>query len=188
MSARLPFSFAIAACSALACAVLSVSGVAHASDNYPALVQSELALSQRPECTLCHADLVGGTGTVVKPFGLTMQDFGARGKDPTSLQRALQSDRDNDVDSDGDEIADIAELSLGTDPNDGPGRQNAVERPQRGCALARIGAGNAQALAAWPVALWCALCEMARRRRSRDARPVLLKCPDGGLGSSRAAG
>jgi len=112
---------------------------------------------------VCHADLVGGTGTVVTAFGVSMQDFGTRGKDSASLERALATDRDTDFDSDGDDIADSAELTFGSDPNDGPGRVDAVARPQHGCSVSALPGSPANAVACLGMA-WAAMTALIRRR------------------------
>jgi len=99
---------------------------AHASKEYPALVQSYWNL-KRPYkvagtkgCMLCHKDDAGNKGTVVQPFGVTVhQRFGAQGANQGSLVRALgqvQSQRSN---SDKDPVDDYTEIVVdGTNPND----------------------------------------------------------------------
>jgi hypothetical protein len=145
---------------------------AHASTNYPMLIGAKVKAKTgmaipAPPCTLCHAGTTGGTGTVVTDFGLAMQDFGARGKDPQSLENALDFAFGQDWDSDGDEVPDLEELASGKDPNDGPGRTNGIPRPQHGCSAARGPARQGGAAAV----LGCGLAFFfARRRRSGSSR------------------
>jgi hypothetical protein len=150
----------------VACAALW-SRSAFASPDFPASIQHDLGLASIPPCTLCHANLNGGTGTVVTPFGLTMQDYGARGGDAASLTSALGRDDEDGVDSDGDGVDDWAELAAGEDPNDGPGRVVPFPRPEHGCSLAgRRHPDDSAWLDAVVVVLAMA---WARRSREREA-------------------
>lgn len=104
-----------------ACALLIVTfaaAEARASDVFPHQIATTLGLAADPPCTICHRDLNGGTGTVVKPFGKTMQGFGLRAGDVASLVSALQESERTHADSDGDGVSDIDELKRGKDPND----------------------------------------------------------------------
>jgi hypothetical protein len=73
-----PLLFALTAAWAL------VAGRASASSEYPDVIKSRLGLARAPDCTLCHSDDKGGNGSIVRWFGLTMQDFGVQGKRPST--------------------------------------------------------------------------------------------------------
>jgi hypothetical protein len=148
-------------------AMALVTQKAAASSDYPDLIKNKFGLARAPDCTLCHSDDNGGNGTIVKWFGLTMQDLGVQGKRPDLLDAALDRDRDDEIDSDADGIPDVEELQSGTDPNDGPGRTGGPPRPERGCAISPrepgdLGSGLLIALA------WSAKRASAWSRRRRD--------------------
>lgn len=136
---------------------------AQASTSYPPHLRSVVGLSYTPECTLCHSSELGGDGTAVKPFGVTMLRLGALGNDNlASLTSALEADRRDHVDSDEDELADIDELRQGSDPNRGVNGR-APLTPMTGCALSpRTSESDASGRAALLVA---SLAFAARRRR-----------------------
>jgi hypothetical protein len=117
---------------ALASAVALVARASHASQDYPSVIADKLMVPA-PDCTLCHRDNNGGTGTVVTQFGLSMMAFGAMGKNPASLEQALDADSASGCDSDGDGLPDIPELMAGTDPSDGPGGTCGAPGPKHGC-------------------------------------------------------
>lgn len=97
--------------------ILSWSGGAAASQEYPGLIQEELDMPCVPQCTLCHRDANGGRGTVVTPFGLTMMDEGLRDNAPGRVPTALEGVLQGEYDSDGDGRGDIEELREGSSPN-----------------------------------------------------------------------
>jgi len=98
---------------------------AWASLPYAAAVKDYLSLDVEPGCSLCHESKIGGDDTATRPFGETVQDFGAIGNDVGSLLHALQyMDSYNDVDGDGDTVHDLDELRQGYDPN------NAMNHPE----------------------------------------------------------
>ncbi len=136
---------------------------AEASPTYPELVRDTLALGATPTCLLCHDSLQGGAGTVVTPFGRSMQGFGLVREDPGSLAQALATMRARHEDSDGDGIPDLDELALGGDPNDGPGRGAGDEPLQHGCASTPL--RDPRVLDASLCALGAALVLASRRRR-----------------------
>ena len=146
-------------------ALLSTARTGQASENYPDVIRATVPTNQALPCTLCHALVDGGDGAVATEFGAHMLEFGMKGADPTSLQRALRRNAARGWDSDGDGVPDIEELVYGTDPSSpalssGPpllhgctvGHHEA--RPQLSPALFT--------LIAW--ALWRRRCENEKRR------------------------
>ena len=161
--ARLPW-FSCALPVLLGCLL---SSSAFASPTYPQGIRSYLQLTDAPDCTLCHRDNFGGTGTVIRPFGRTLVDhFQLTGNNNvTLLKAALAGDDAQNLDSDGDGVTDIDELRMGTDPNVGASGLEAgpsVPLPETGCALAvRNPVGGATLL----VVMFAALGFFARRSR-----------------------
>lgn len=136
---------------------------ARASTSYPPHLRSVVGLSYTPECTLCHASDLGGDGTAVKPFGVTMLRLGALGNDNlASLTGALEADRKDRVDSDEDELSDIDELRQGSDPNRGVNGE-APLTPMTGCVLSRR--ASESDTSSWTAVLVASIAFAARRRR-----------------------
>jgi hypothetical protein len=110
-----------------------------ASPMYPGALKDDikaltgLDMPCTPPCTLCHADLQGGRGTVIKPFGVSMMNNGLTYQDTASLARALTAVKAKAVDSDGDGVADIDEISVGHDPDVNGDGQLCGAAPQYGC-------------------------------------------------------
>lgn len=114
---------------AFVAASIALAAPAHASPRYPADLESDLALSYQPPCSLCHLNGVTGYGTVNTPFGKNMRARGLVAEDPAALSAALMKLEADKVDSDGDTVLDVDELALGTDPN----------TPDKGAAPSQIG-------------------------------------------------
>lgn len=87
-----------------------------------------------PPCSLCHDRGSTGPGTAQTPFALSAKARGLAPGDTQSLDNALTAMDRDEVDSDGDGIADIQELRDGTDPNT-PGDVSLVTEsgPDAGC-------------------------------------------------------
>ena len=102
---------------------------------FPGWIYEHLDLASEgvsaPPCTICHLDMNGEKGTVVKPFGIWMYDHGLRG-DSTEQQLGdlLDQNEDKGVDSDGDGVGDIDEIRDGEDPSVAGGT---LSPPQYGC-------------------------------------------------------
>jgi MYXO-CTERM domain-containing protein len=128
-----------------------------ATPEFPAVIQSQLDLGQRPRCTICHATEAGGTGTVVKPFGIYLKSRGLVPGDDDSLRNALLADAGERHSSSGDGITDIDALKAGEDPNgNGPGTDLI---PAQGCS-----SGSSPG---WVTTLAAAGWLLLRRRRRR---------------------
>jgi hypothetical protein len=128
----------------LALCVSLISRATWASDIYDAAIKSDLGLPLDGPllCTRCHASLIGGEMSVIKPFGLSAMKLGLRKSDEPKLREVLRQMEATNVDSDCDGIGDIAELRTGGDPNAGEADAaleagvacaNAVEPPRYGC-------------------------------------------------------
>ena len=140
-------------------------GSALASTSYPAQVRTSLRLDAVPACTLCHVNDLGGDGTAIRPFGVSVSRLGALGNDNlASLTSALGSVERDGVDSDQDGISDVVELRQGTDPNRGAEGARELPTPMTGCALA----GRSFDANALGVSMLCvaalALASLRRRR------------------------
>ena len=147
---------------------LLFSPVALASDPFPETVRAQLNLATAPLCTLCHETMIGGLGTVIKPFGVTVQKkYGATMQDIQGLRNALMQMQVNGDDSDEDGVSDIAELLAGTDPNVPTGGVAKDER-RYGCYCSSPGVRSdwSAAGAAWLSGF--VLSGWRRRRRERE--------------------
>jgi len=113
-------------------AIMSTVSAAKASPQYPIELRTALDLNYTPSCTLCHSSAsASSAGPVDTPFGKSMVARGLRGAsapydggtetdagtvDP-SLVAAIEAMRKDEVDSDGDGMEDLDELSWRGDPN-----------------------------------------------------------------------
>ena len=158
-----------AACIAAALILFSVRGQAHST--FPTLIASELDMPCVPACTICHKDTLGGFGTVTEPFGKAMQANGLFFTE-ASLSPALKKLEDAGTDTDGDGVADIAELRLGQDPNGNLDLcSQAALAARYGCG-AHIAAAPASDAGATLSALFTVLVlgsSLYRKRRARRA-------------------
>ncbi len=132
---------------------------ARASTTYPGEVAQAVGSDCVPPCTICHASLAGGAGTVVTPFGESMRDRGLTGGMQTALlTAALDAMAADEVDSDADGALDVDELAGGEDPNGGEPFCELLA-PEYGC----FNQGRAPA-----GALATALAVLLARRRRRS--------------------
>jgi hypothetical protein len=98
-----------------------VPGTALASPTYPGVIQTFLKQNGYPNaplppCTICHRDMNGQKGTVIRPFGVYLheQQGLVAGEDDTLRHLLGKLDGHN---TDGDPFTDIQELGMGWDPN-----------------------------------------------------------------------
>ena len=151
---------------------------ASASPTYPPTIQAQLELTAAPDCTLCHRDDAGGTGTVIRPFGRTMIDhFGLTGgSNIVALKAALEGDDAEHLDSDGDGVPDIEELRVGTNPNVGASGVEAASDaplPETGCAFTARPPAREAPFSTALVGLALALARRRRRARSETMNNAL---------------
>jgi hypothetical protein len=160
------------------CAIVAAAPMARATPNFPDALRAKVPLSYTPPCTICHATLEGGTGTVVQKFGIAMRARGLQPNDETTLANALTKMKADNVDSDGDGTNDVDELAAGKDPNtgkvlatpgaDGGAAADTIGPPMVGCGGAHVAPYRARGVAAGLVgALGFVLAAVARRRTRR---------------------
>ena len=126
--------------SLFALCVLFLSRGAWASAPYDDIIKAELGLPPGGPllCLLCHASLIGGEGSIDKPFGRSAQKLGLKKLDPEKLKEVLRQMEATNVDSDCDGMGDIAEIRKGRNPNviEADGALEAGAPPEAGAACA----------------------------------------------------
>jgi hypothetical protein len=127
----LSLRLAIASAAALICLGTSV---AHAKEQFPGEIARDLGLGYDPPCRLCHVQGTTGAGSVVTPFGISMQAHGLTDS-RSSIAPALGGLRVDKTDSDGDGKPDVDELVADTDPNTPADVALANSSPQFGCSV-----------------------------------------------------
>ena len=136
-----------------------------ASSSYPSVIRDHLDADDAPPCTICHADLGGGNGTVITPFGEKLVTEGLGGEDEDALRRLLDELEVANSDVDGDGEGDIDELLVCGDPNEAGGNNLcAAARPTYGCAVATRSTSSVPSGAALLGAALAAAAFVRRRR------------------------
>jgi hypothetical protein len=142
-------------------------GRASASPEFPGVIASHLSLSYVPKCTICHATNDGDAGPADTLFAASMVARGLRADDDDSLRVALDAMGRDRVDSDGDRMRDIDELSWGLDPNVRHVPQGDVAPPVTyGCSAVGSTGGGGAGLVVVAAAI-CALARKCKRCRCR---------------------
>ncbi len=136
---------------------------AHAEEEFPSIVGTDLGLTYQVPCSVCHLAENTGAPTARTPFALSLK---ARGfADRGSLTEALDRLKADHFDSDGDGVSDVAELQAGTDLNS-PADANLMNasEPGYGCGgSAPQGRGAGQAFVSAAALAWL----LSRRRREQ---------------------
>lgn len=146
-------------------AALLWAPTAAASASYPGVIRDHLGLEDAPLCTLCHADLNGGKGTVVTLFGENLVAMGLEEEDEDALRRLLDELDSTQSDVDGDGTSDVDELLVCGDPNDAGGNNLCgVTEPSFGCAVATSPMSGTSSVATLIGAALAAAALMRRRR------------------------
>ena len=141
--------------------ILYSVSIAQASPAYPAEIQTHLGLSYVPQCIICHATNLGGTGTATTKFATAMKAAGLTGGSQlTLLDSALDT-----VGADATGATYIQALKDGRDPNTGTVLSD-VPTEKYGCG-ARIAPGTARPNAALTLALALLGMVLMSRRRER---------------------
>jgi hypothetical protein len=142
------------------------ASAAQAKEEFPGEIARSLGLGYDPPCRLCHVQGTTGAGSVVTPFGISMQAHGLTGS-RSSIAPALEGLRADKTDSDGDGKPDVDELIANTDPNTPADVMLANSSPQYGCSVGGHGRArrSVEALCACLVGLAAVLL-----RKKRPAR------------------
>lgn len=140
-------------------------GFAHALSSLPGEVSTYLGMECVPSCLLCHTSPAGGSGTASQPFAVALLTEGLLISDSDStgiaLDGVLAAELGYDANDDG--VNDVAELTVGENPNPGgidfcPVEGEAPPPIERGC----FAGGEASAGA---VGLLVTALSLRRRRR-----------------------
>ena len=95
---------------------VAVSSPAQAKSEFPVEIRNKFGLTYDVPCAVCHLNSNIGSSTPITLFALSLRARGLTGSNQ-SLDSALTKLESDAVDSDGDGVTDVQELTDGTDPN-----------------------------------------------------------------------
>ena len=127
----------------LAFIVLCLPAMAFATPNFPTALQNYLALSQEPDCQVCHSASDATGNNADTPFALSLRSYGLLPFSTASLETAIEGMLRDRVDSVGDGTPDIDDLRAGANPNLPQATVQAPpperDLPSYGCTVTREG-------------------------------------------------
>lgn len=146
------------------CALL-YTATASAAPSYSRHLQTSLDMPCAPSCLLCHTEAKGGAATANTKLGISLRKAGLECCSLRELDEIVADLEQQEKDSDGDGVPDIAELREGSDPN--------VKRSDALIACAPPAIAHGCSAASGPAANGAGACVLLlalaawRRRRSR---------------------
>lgn len=146
---------------------LGYGATAAADPTFPAEVKRVLMMPCDPDCTICHRDNQGNFGTLIGMGQKLKDSYGLLYYDISTVATALEADRLDNSDVDGDGIGDVEELEMCMDPNTAGGDGLVTGEPiQYGC-FARVARSSPSDGGALPVLVAGGALAWAARRRRR---------------------
>jgi hypothetical protein len=100
---------------ALASVLLFAPRAAFGRAEFPDRLQEATHAPCVPQCSICHESVQGG-GPADQPFAKSLRRMGKL-EGPDAIKYAVDQLEQQNVDSDGDGVGDIAEIRAGKDPN-----------------------------------------------------------------------
>jgi hypothetical protein len=151
---------------------LLLAADASADPAFPKSLQQHWNVPCTPSCGVCHFDASGGPAKIRKTtngkpgFGAKLLSYGLDVGDLSSINAALDADKSDQSDVDGDGKSDFDELSVGDDPNDPTPGASVCSGPEFGCVrVARQGPVDGVASVSAAAVLLLGLTALRRRRR-----------------------
>jgi hypothetical protein len=170
----------------LGLASLGIARTAHASSNYPPVLQQAIARQFPtakaaqcvPLCTACHQTTAGGPQNLNK-FGMSLENYNLLPGSTATIDPALAKLAAVDPDSDGDGTNDIEELQVGDSPGfafpDGVDQWCPDIKYGCGAHIAAAPPPPVDRMGLFSAGLIVLGLAFARRRRSAARRPPVCK-------------